>query len=51
MRGCFVVLVLVASTCPGATEAEIDTSSPPPVRTGPAMEKWGMRAIMATTEP
>lgn len=33
MGGCFAVLVPIASTCPGVTEAEIDTSlpAPPPV--------------------
>ena len=42
MRGCFVALVPIANTCPGVTEAEIDTSSPPPVRAGPAMEEMGL---------
>ena len=37
VRPVFVALAIIASTCPGITEAEIDISSPPSVRTRPAM--------------
>ena len=38
MQGCFVALLLSASTCPGVTEVDTDTSPPPLVRAGSAME-------------
>ena len=50
MRGCFVTQDLIASTCPGVTEAEIDTSSPPLVCAGPAMEGCPKSPLILLTE-